>query len=97
MHALPQEPACTESCEACHTLHATARPLCLSFYTGLHANSTGEPAGGPSELLVDDGSEGAGPSAAPPVTAEDIYSSYAALILGTGTSCLPQYLKSAVH
>lgn len=54
-----------------------------------HAIDTGVPAGGPSEPLVDDGSEGAGPSAAPPVTAQDFYSSYAALILGTGTFCLP--------
>ncbi len=38
---------------------------------------------------MDDGAEGAGPSAAPPVTAQDIMSSYAALILGTGMFSVP--------
>lgn len=44
----------------------------------------GVPAGGPSEPLVDDGTEGAGPSAAPPVTAQDALTAYSALILGMG-------------
>ena len=41
---------------------------------------SGVPAGGPSEPLVDDGSELGGPPAAPPVSAQDGDTAYQSLI-----------------
>ena len=45
---------------------------------------TGVPAGGPSEPLVDDGSEGAGPSTAQPLTPQEEEVAYDNLVLGLG-------------
>lgn len=68
---------------ACHIMQVC---LCCTCSPGSEsvAFGIGVPAGGPSEPLVDDGTEGAGPSAAPPVTAQDALTAYSALILGMG-------------
>ena len=50
---------------------------------------SGVPAGGPSEPLVDDGSELGGPPAAPPVSAQDADTAYQSLIHGAGRFLSP--------